>query len=365
VLNGVIALHECDGAGYRQMAATPTGWALPLALLGWIIGLAVSLAVTIPWLCWQFLAYVGGTPFRAKEDLTGKRVLITGVTRGLGMDLMLHCLERGAEVIGTTRTHDTLRDLQARLPASAPVRLLTADLSRPQALVTSLTEAQVPASSIDIAVLCAGVKYPETSVLSLPQLRDTFQVNLFSAAEFAAWFVAFGDQAPRPSSRESGASTRPAVNTPIADEKANADTASRLSSAKAAGHPRRCPNRTLVIVSSMGRWHGMHFSCGYNASKAGLSIWAESLEMEMRPRGASRLHVMTVEPGMFESGMAQQTGMAKLLFASRRTVARRIMCGALTEKRSIRPPFWFALLTWGVCLGGRGLRYRLFTRVNK
>jgi hypothetical protein len=48
----------------------------------------------------------------------------------------------------------------------------------------------------------------------------------------------------------------------------------------------------------------------------------------------------------------------------RRDVAQRIVSAALAGKRALRPPVWFALLTWAVCLAGRDFRYRLFTRVK-
>jgi short-subunit dehydrogenase len=365
VLNGVIALHECDGKGYREMAATSPHLGVPLSVLRGMVGFAFSLAVTTAWLCWQFVTYVATTPFRAKDDLTGKRVLITGVNRGLGMDLMLHCLENGAEVIGTARSYDILQDVQTRIPASAPVRLLVADLSKPQELVASVREAQIAASSIDIAILCAGVKYSGRSVLSLPELRDTFQVNFFSSAEFAAWFGECDSAAsPTPILGE-GTNSGGAGSAVMTNETPTASTSSRPRMPESVPAAQRTTDRTLVVISSMGRWHGMHFSCGYNASKAALSIWAESLEMEISERAATRLRILIVEPGMFESGMAHQTGLARLLLGSRRQVAQRIVSGALTGKRSIRPPFWFALLTWGACLGGRRLRYRLFTSVNK
>jgi NAD(P)-dependent dehydrogenase (short-subunit alcohol dehydrogenase family) len=365
VLNGVIALHECDASGYRQMAATPTGWAAPLSVLGWMVGFALSLAITIPWLCWQFSAYMASAPFRPREDLSGKRVLITGVGRGLGWDLLLQCLEQGAEVIGIARNQDAVQGLQAKLPESAPVKLLAADLSQPEALVASLNEAQIPPSAIDIAILCAGVKYPGTSVLALPQLRDTFQVNLFSAAEFAAWFCGTADQAvhARPMQPDTHAGVgRDAVRT---SQKVSTDALFGRARGETTGDPRSPIDKTLVVVSSMGRWHGMHLSSGYNASKAALSIWAESLEMEMPRSGASQVRLMIVEPGIFESGMTPQTGIAKHLLTSRRDVARRIASGALAGKQSLRPPSWFALLTWGLCLGGRGLRRRIFARVNR
>jgi len=323
VLNGVIALHECDAEGYREMSAAPAGWAVPLSLVGWMSGFVWRFAVTVPWLGARLLGYAAGAPFRRKGELTAKRILVTGVNRGLGMDLMLHCLEQGGEVVGTVRNVQALEELKARLPAQAPVTLLIADLSRPGALVEALEKAQIPAASLAIAILNAGVKYDGESVLSLASLRDTFQVNFFSAAELATWLCA-----------------------PATQEARDADPVA------------------LVLVSSMGRWHGMHYVCGYNASKAALSIWGESLEMELRQSGKRRFTVTIVEPGIFESGMLQYTALTRFLSVSRRDVAQRIVSAALAGKRALRPPVWFALLTWAVCLAGRDFRYRLFSRVK-
>lgn len=86
--------------------------------------------------------------------------------------------------------------------------------------------------------------------------------------------------------------------------------------------------------------------------------------MELRRYADRRFTVTIVEPGMFESGMTQRTPLARLLFASRRKVAERVVSGALAGRRAIRPPGWFALLTWGVCLAGRDFRYRLFAHAR-
>jgi hypothetical protein len=81
-------------------------------------------------------------------------------------------------------------------------------------------------------------------------------------------------------------------------------------------------------------------------------------------RAGRRATVTVVEPGLFASGMTRPTGAARWLLAPRRQVAQAIVDGALAGRRAIRPPAWFALLTWGVLLGGRRLRARLFGRVK-
>lgn len=352
VLNGVIALHECDPRGYRELARATLGWRARFAVLGQTLGFAVNLSVGLPWLVWQWVGYAAGVPFRATDDLAGARALITGVSRGLGRDLMLRCLEGGAEVIGIVRSREARDQLQSELPQLARATLLVADLATPGALGAALRTAQVPANSIAIAILSAGVKHEGKSVLSLRELRETFQVNLFAAVELADWLcgpsdedpdVALESMAERAQAPDSGAGRT-------------------MAAAPSGATPGRQPSSTtrVVLVSSMGRWHGMHFSGGYNASKAALSIWGESLDMELRQRGTRRFTVTVVEPGIFESGMTRNSPLARALFVSRAKVAARILPGALAGRPAIRPPRWFALLTWAICLIGRDNRYRLF-----
>lgn len=323
VLNAVIALHECDASGYAQMSASPTGARLMPSLVAWGIGFGLSLAITLPWLAVQFIRYLPTSLGASRVDLDGKRILIIGAARGLGLDLVLECLERGAEIVGTVRSEASREALQSWLPTGVRARLLVSDLSSPGALITALTQAGIDPRSLALVIHCAGVKHDGASVLSMAELRDTFAVNFFSAVDLARWLCATG-----------AAGTSPT------------------------------PGTTLVLVSSMGRWHGMHSSAGYNASKAALSIWGESLEMELRYAGHSRVSVTTVEPGLFESGMTRRAGIARFLFVSRRKVASAIVDGALAGKRILRPPFWFALLTWTICLAGREWRLRLLGRAK-
>jgi NAD(P)-dependent dehydrogenase (short-subunit alcohol dehydrogenase family) len=314
ILGGVIALHECDGEGYTELSAAPTGRAVAFALLGWGISLVASVAITTSWLGWNFIIYVAGKPLRSREGLTGKRVLITGASRGLGRELMLQSLQQGAAVIATVRNRESRDVLVSQLPEAAPVQLLIADLSVQGDLSKTLEASNIAADSVDIAIACAGIKHAGASIMELPPLRDTFEVNYFSSIDLANWLCGHGHDS------------------------------------------------TLVLISSIGRWHGMHSSCGYNASKAALSIWGESLDMELQLAGNHGCNIMIVEPGIFESGMMEKKSVSRFLFASRSDLAARIISGALTGRKVLRYPFWFALLTWTVCLGGRRLRYFLFSR---
>ena len=165
VLNGTIALHEVDGDGYPELAAAPTGWRAYASMLKWGLGLVLNLALTLPWLAWQGVLHLLRAPFGAvRNNLRGERVLITGVGRGLGRDLMLHCLERGADVVGVVRDRASFERLRSELPARAPLTLVVADLATPGALTEALEAAKLARDTFSIVIASAGVKHDGRSV---------------------------------------------------------------------------------------------------------------------------------------------------------------------------------------------------------
>lgn len=351
LLNGVVALHECDGRGYRELSRAPVGAAAWRSLFALTARIGFDLAVSLPWLAWQWVGYIAVAKRRSFDDLRGARILITGVHRGLGRDLTLRCLERGAEVIGVVRDAASRDALRADLPARARLTLVAADLSRPGMLAAALEENHIAPQSVTMVIVSAGTKHDGSSVLALTELRDTFEVNFFAPAELIGWLCGPDATVEHLSGDESVDSTR-TLHRADAAGRAAADTAQMSVTTR------------VVLISSMGRWHGMPFSGGYNASKAALSIWGESLDLELRRRGKDRYTVTVVEPGIFASGMTRPTGLTRALFVSRAQVAERILNGALAGRATVRPPRWFALLTWAICLLGRDQRARLFARAK-
>jgi NAD(P)-dependent dehydrogenase (short-subunit alcohol dehydrogenase family) len=352
-LNAVISVHECDGESYRQMARIAQGRVAVLALLGWSFSFALRSLASMVWLAGHFMCYFLGHPFRrSNADLRGQRVLITGVSRGLGFDLMLECLERGAGVIGVVRTAESVQAISSILPGDAPVRFVIADLAVPGALADAMRADQAEAADLSMVFWCAGVKHDGAPVLALPELRNTFAVNFFSAAEFANWLYGVGSGSEPVTRRSKADRTRQYQNLPSRDDDIAKPSVPRQH------------RQTFVLISSIGRWHGMHQTGGYNASKAALSVWGESLEMELRLAGRRDRLVTIVEPGMFASDMTKATGLSRFLVISRREIARRIVAAGCAGKKSIRPPLWFALVTWVLCALGRDARHLLFSRAK-
>lgn len=63
-------------------------------------------------------------------DLTGKRALVTGGTRGIGLMMARGLLQAGARVVISSRKDDSCREAQAHLSAFGDVHAIPADLSR-------------------------------------------------------------------------------------------------------------------------------------------------------------------------------------------------------------------------------------------
>lgn len=317
LLNGVMALHECTAQGYAEMASTPTGagvwWRLPL----WLAGALAQTVLALAWFVGQGTLYALTRSWRQPAPgLAGRRILITGVGRGLGRDLAMAVLERGGRVVGVLRDRRQFPTELLDLIPDARLTLIETDLSQPGSLVARLRAQGLAPTDIDLAILSAGMKQDGTSVLDPTSVRQTFEVNLFANVDLAAWYFTQGGQGP------------------------------------------------IVLISSMGRWHGMPHTSGYNASKAALSIWGESLEMERIARGQGAARILIVEPGLFASGMVGDGGLKARLSVSRPHIARMILDAALRGRRSLRPPVWFAWLTWALVLSGRGLRARLLVRAR-
>ncbi|MFZ0831669.1 MAG: SDR family NAD(P)-dependent oxidoreductase [Mycobacterium sp.] len=114
-------------------------------------------------------------------DLRGKRVLITGASRGIGESSARAFAGAGATVALVARTEDAIGALADELGGTAH----PADLSEPAQAVTLVSQVEDEAGPIDILVNNAGAggtgaAFPDTSV---DNTRYVTQVNYLSPAE--------------------------------------------------------------------------------------------------------------------------------------------------------------------------------------
>lgn len=188
-----------------------------------------------------------------KSGLAGKRVLVTGGTRGVGRAVTLAFAAAGANVLTCHRTHADHSELAAQLgPVSGGKRVVTADVTDPDAVQQLIEHTAIQLGSLDVLVNNVGVdgKAP------LPQLSpDEWQRAI----------------------------TTNLTSTHLVTQAALAVLA-RDSSVINMG----------ASVAARGRLDAAH----YTASKAGLAGLTRSLCKELGPRG---VRVNLVAPGVVET----------------------------------------------------------------
>jgi NAD(P)-dependent dehydrogenase (short-subunit alcohol dehydrogenase family) len=113
-----------------------------------------------------------------RYDLTGRSVLITGGSRGLGLALAQECLSRGANVTLMARTADDLRRAQDRLNAGPRVQTVTGDVRRDGDAERAVQEAVRAHGRLDVLVNNAGIIQigPEANTTE-QDYRDALEVN--------------------------------------------------------------------------------------------------------------------------------------------------------------------------------------------
>ena len=109
-----------------------------------------------------------------------ERILITGASRGIGLELARHYLERGDMVLATARNLDEAADLQALAGQhSDRCHLLALDVTDEDAIVAAAAEAGRLIDGLDVLINNAGVfprnERPET--LDAQVLLQTLHTN--------------------------------------------------------------------------------------------------------------------------------------------------------------------------------------------
>lgn len=195
-------------------------------------------------------------------DFTGKRVLVTGASRGIGRAIAKQFASAGAKVaVHYGHNEEAAHESISQLDGDGHM-IIKADMAHPdevEAMVESVIE---NLGGLDILVNNAGV-YDEHKIDEVDYeiwqhfwLR-TLQVNLMGAAN-AMWC--------------------------------------------AAQHMMDNGGGRIVNVSSRGAFRGEPDAPAYGASKAGMNSMSQSLAKKLAPHN---IYVATVAPGWVETDMAE------------------------------------------------------------
>jgi 2-deoxy-D-gluconate 3-dehydrogenase len=92
------------------------------------------------------------------EDLSGKRALVSGASRGIGRAIVLGLAQAGCDVVGVARSGAALAELRSEVEASGRAFLpLELDLAQADRIDAAAAEAWAWRGGIDILVNAAGV----------------------------------------------------------------------------------------------------------------------------------------------------------------------------------------------------------------
>lgn len=195
-------------------------------------------------------------------DFTGKKVLITGASRGIGRAVAKQFADAGAIVaVHYGNNEDAARETRSQLAGEGHM-IIKADMAHPdevEAMVESVIE---NLGGLDILVNNAGVydehKIDEVDYETWQYLwKRTIEVNLYGAAN-AMWC--------------------------------------------AAQHMIDNGGGRIVNVSSRGAFRGEPDAPAYGASKAGMNSMSQSLAKRL---ALHNIYVTTVAPGWVDTDMAE------------------------------------------------------------
>ncbi len=128
--------------------------------------------------------------FRRRRQLSGKRILLTGASSGIGKCLALQLAAKGASLVLLARNEDRLSEVaeqikQADLVENCQVVAIIGDVTDPSTRHRALVTCREELGGLDILINNAGVgAYGRFVEVSPDRLRTLMEVNLFAAAEF-------------------------------------------------------------------------------------------------------------------------------------------------------------------------------------
>ncbi len=238
----------------------------------------------------------------------GRRVWVVGASSGIGAALARALIARGARVALSARNAQALA-LIAAGGAAQQTLLLPLDVTRAEEIAAAFARINSTWSGLDLAVLLAGRHQPVRAWdLDAAQARALVETNLIGVLNASAAL------APAFCRSASGA---------------------------------------IAIVSSVAGYGGLPDSLVYGATKAALINFAETLYLDLAPRG---IGVYLVNPGFVKTPLTDKNEFKMPALISTEEAAEEMIKGFESGKFEIHFPkrftFWLKLV--------RFLPYRIY-----
>ena len=238
----------------------------------------------------------------------GRRVWVVGASSGIGAAFAQALIVRGARVALSARNAQALAGIAA---SGSPEQtlLLPLDVTRPEEIAAAFNRINLTWSGLDLAVLLAGSHQPVRAwELDAARARTLVETNLIGVLNASAALV-------------------PAFC--------------------------RSAQGAIAIISSVAGYGGLPSNLVYGATKAALINFAETLYLDLAPRG---IGVYLINPGFVKTPLTDRNEFKMPALISAEEAAREMIKGFEDGKFEIHFPkrftFWLKLL--------RILPYRIY-----
>ncbi|CAN1797013.1 11-beta-hydroxysteroid dehydrogenase A [Linum perenne] len=250
------------------------------------------------------LEYIFRTVF--KEDVTGKVVLITGASSGIGEHLAYEYAKKGACLALVARREDQLRRVAANAEEmGCPYALvLKGDVTKVEDCQQFVNATAQIFGRLDHLVTNAGVS-PVTMFEDIPDIT-----NLAPAMDINFWGSVYTSYFAIPHLKQS--------------------------------------HGKIIVVASVASWLPAPRMSFYNASKAALVAMYETLRVEL----GTQVGITIVSPGLIESEMTdgkflnQQVQVSVMPLESTAECAKAIVNSACRGDKYLTEPEWYRSLFW-------------------
>lgn len=232
-----------------------------------------------------------------KIELTNKTILLTGASTGIGRQLVIKLAKENSKIAIISRRKELLDSLISELNSSSKIIAYQCDVRDFEQVKSVYYQIKQDFGEIDIAILNSGVSYRMSeSSFEIEKAREIFDTNFFGVINFIHLL------------KEDFIKNK---------------------------------NGVIVGVSSLADSRGFPASGFYCASKAALTIFLESLRVELKKHNIS---VITVRPGFVKTPMTDKNEFYMPFLMEADKSAEIILQGIKDNKRVIEFPLLLNLI---------------------
>lgn len=243
-----------------------------------------------------FFPFLWYSKAKLQECLTGKTVLITGASFGIGECLAEALAATGAHLLLVARTGDKLAEVRQKVQArGGRADVFPCDLTRPAEIESLLKQLHQLPNGIDVVVSNAGKSIRRSIFDSLDRLHDfsrTMNLNYFGPVQLLLSLI------PTLTARRGHVINVSAVN---------------------------------VLLAPAPKW------AAYQASKTAFDQWFRCISPELNARGVATTSIYLP---LVRTRMIEPTEAYRNMPAMRPEDAARLICRAMMSRKRSYAPWW-------------------------